>query len=426
MVGYHTESAGLPEHLGTNTTEPFFVPAYSGNYTFTIKNDPRESNGSKPATFMIIENVECNVWHQHYIEGKDNTSSPVFATSWAYEFSTDSKHIEVWVRVPDTLDMYEARIYLMANPKSGKGTILNNIPLAWEPGLYGEISDPYGGYNLESKEYRGLACASCEFHGQDMLVNFTSPYSGQTLYHLVFIGEHGSGTIEYLVKTEFGNVRLEPLTLPSRVYPHNDTEIAYISNATNLVDATLQYSTDGWISTTALTMELVDNRTCRVAIPEQEAGTSVSYRVTANDVIQNVLYASGVYTVKHSSTLNVSLLHSAVTIGDNITVRGYLSPPGEHLRIAVTFASLNITKSITCFTLENGSFTVSYRPEILGNWEVQAVFAGDNIRYESVSSHLTARVDEPSILVKYSLYIGGGVGAAIAVGVVVYFRKFRE
>jgi hypothetical protein len=375
---------------------------------------------------MIIENVECNVWHQHYVEGKDNSSSPAFATSWAYEFSTDSKHVEVWVRVPDTLDMYEARIYLMANPKSGKGTMLNNVPLAWEPGLYGEISDPYGGYNLESKEYRGLAYASCEFHGQDMLVNFTSPCSGQTLYHLVFIGEHGSGTIEYLVKTEFGNVRLEPLTFPSRVYPNNDTEIAYISNATSLVDATLQYSIDGWRNTTALTMELVDNRTCRVAIPRQEAGTSVSYRVTANDVIQNVLYASGVYTVKHSSTLNVSLVHNAVTIGDNITVRGYLTPPEEHLKITVTFASLNITKSVTCFTFENGSFIASYRPEILGVWEVQAAFAGDDIRYESTSPHFTARVDEPSILVKYSLYIGGGVGAVIAASVVVYFRKFRE
>ncbi|NWG10522.1 hypothetical protein HXY33_02040 [Candidatus Bathyarchaeota archaeon] len=426
MVGYHTESAGLPEHLGTSTEEPFFVPKTSGNYTFTIKNDPRESNGSKPATFMIIENVECNVWHQHYVEGKDNSSLPVFTTSWAYEFFTDSKHVEVWVTVPDTLDMYEARVYLMANPKSGKGVTLNGVPLAWEPGLYSEISTPYGGYNLESEEYRGLAYASCEFHGQDMLLNFTSSSSGPTLYHLVFIGENGFGTIEYLVKTEFANTRLEPLTVPGRVYPYNETVIAYTSNATDLVDATLQYSTDGWRNITALTMELVDNRTCRAVIPGQQAGTSVSYRVAANDVIKNVLYASGVYPVKYPSRLNISLSRNTIIIGENITVRGNLSLASESLRITVTFASQNITKSITSLTLENGSFTASYKPEILGTWEVQAFFAEDEFAYESASTTLTAKVDEPSIFAKYSLYIGGGVGATIVAGIIVYLKKSRQ
>lgn len=426
MIGYHTESAGLPEHLGTNTDEPFFVPQISGNYTFTIRNDPRESAGSKPATFMIIENVECNVWHQHDVEGKDNSNLPVLATSWAYEFFTDSKHIEVWVRVPDTLDMYETRVYLMANPKAGKGSTLNNVPLAWEPGLYGEISKPYGGYNLESKEYRGLAYVSCEFHGQDMLLNFTSPCSEQTLYHLVFIGESGAGTIEYLVKTEFSNTCLEPLVVPSRAYPYNDTVIAYTSNATDLVDATLQYSTDGWRNTAALTMELTDNRTCRTIIPRLQAGTSVSYRVTANDVMNNVLYASGVYAVKYPSTLNISLSRNVITMGENITVIGTLTPAGKTLQIRVTFSSQNISKSITSFTLDNGSFSISYRPELLGAWEVQAVFVEDESRYESESPLFTARVDEPPFLVKYSLYVGGGIGAAAIVSAVIYWRKSKE
>jgi hypothetical protein len=412
--------------LGTNTGETYFVPRTSGNYTFTIINDPRESNGSKPATFMTIENVECDVWHQHYVEGKDNRSLPVFRTSWAYEFFTDSKHIEVWVRVPDTLDMYETRVCLMANPKSGKGTMLNNVPIAWEPALYGEISALYGGYNLESQEYRGLAYASCEFYGQDMLLNFTSPCSGQTLYHLVFIGESGSGTIEYLVKTEFANTRLLPSIAPSRVYPQNDTLIAYTSNATDLVDATLQYSTNGWRDTTALAMEIADNRTCRAIIPGQQAGTFVSYRVAANDVLKNVLYASGVYTVKYPSALNISLSQNPVTIGENITVLGHLTPASESLRITVTFSSLNITKSMASFTLENGSFIISYRPEILGTWEVQAFFVEDEFRYESTSPLITGRVDEPSILVKYSVYIGSGVGATITVGIIVYLKKLRQ
>jgi hypothetical protein len=133
MEGYHTESAGLPEHLGTTVEEPFFVPKYSGNYTFVIVNDERESIGAQQATFMIIENVECNVWHGHYVEGKDEYSQPVFNTSWAFEFATESQYIEVWVKVPETLDMYEARLYLMTNPRLLNKTSLNDLPLAWEP-----------------------------------------------------------------------------------------------------------------------------------------------------------------------------------------------------------------------------------------------------------------------------------------------------
>ena len=42
----HTEAAGFPEHLGTTTNDALFTPNQSGNYSFVIKNDPRESQGA--------------------------------------------------------------------------------------------------------------------------------------------------------------------------------------------------------------------------------------------------------------------------------------------------------------------------------------------------------------------------------------------
>lgn len=425
MEGYHTEAAGLPEHLGTTTEEPFFVPKLSGNYTFVITNDPRESHGDQQATFMIIENVECNVWHEHYVEGKDNTSMPTLNTSWAFEFAAESQHVEVWVRVPETLDMYEARIYLMADSKSKNKTILNDVPLAWEPGLYGERDDVYGGYNLESKEYRGSAYASCEYYGQNMFLNYTSPNSGKELYHLVFIGEAGSGTIEFLVKTEFGNACLKPVGLPSKVYPENETEIAYVSNSTDLRNATLQYSINSWVNSTNVDMEILDNRTCRGVVSRQLAGAVVKYKVTANDVLENVLAANGSYPVKGALVLNMSLAHEIVTLGENLTVRGNVTPSTETLLITVYFSSANGTKQVTCYTRADGTFTASFKPEILGMWEIQARFDGDSTLYESATSQLTGEIVEPSILVQYSLYIGGGIGAAVIVGAVVYWKKSK-
>jgi hypothetical protein len=425
MEGYHTESAGLPEHLGTTTHEPFFISKHSGNYTFVVRNDPRESHGAEQATFMIIEDAETNIWHEHYVEGKDSDSEPVLNTSWAYEFATESKHVEVWVNVPQTLDMYEARLYLMADAKSANKTILNEVPLAWEPGLYADRDHSYGGYNLESKEYRGVAYANCEFYGQDMFLNYTSQNSGKSLYHLVLIGEHGSGEIQFLAKTDFNNACLKPLTVPQRVHPNDDSIVSYVSNSTGLKNATLQYSTNGWTNTTAINMDILNNRTCQATIPRQSAGTTVNYRVEANDTLENTLTAENSYRVKNELTLNMTLIREAVTLGENVTVQGNVTPVAAEIPITVYFNSGNTSKRIICYTEADGTFTASFRSDSLGTCEVQARFDGNAYLYESVSPWLSAQVREQSVLMRYSLYIGGGIGAAAIVGVIVFWRKSK-
>jgi hypothetical protein len=321
--------------------------------------------------------------------------------------------------------MYEARLYLMTNTEQKKGTLLNKVPLAWEQGLYGNRSEKVGGYNLESEECRGLACASCESYGQDMLVNFTSPYKGVSLYHLVLIGEAGQGNIGFLVKTEFGKASLRPSIVPFRGYPQNETVIAYSSNSTDLVNATLRHSADSWKNVTAVEMEIVGNRTCKATIPGQDAGSLVSYRVEARDVFESTLKANGSYWVKYPLTLNISLPRKTVTIGENVTVKGYVTPAAGDLAIMVVFSSKNESRVVVS-TFENGTFIASCRLDMLGSWDVQATFSEDDLRYGCVSSVLTVKVEEPSILVKYSLYIGGGLGGAAIIGAVVYVKKFRE
>jgi hypothetical protein len=337
---------------------------------------------------------------------------------------TESQYIGVWVRVPETLDMYEARLYLMTDPKMENKTALNGVPLAWEPGLLGERNGTVGGYNLESKEYRGVAYASCEFYGQDMFLNFTLPYLGKNLYHLVFIGEVGVGMIEFLVKTEFGNVCLKPSIVPVREYPYNDTVVAYTSNSTNLESASLNYTIDGWGNVTVVEMEIVDNKTCRAVISRQTAGTVVDYRVEALDVLLNVLAVNGSYSVKDASTLNISLTAEKVYVGENITVRGYLTPEAGGVPIIVQFDSANETREIACYTLENGTFTVNFAPNVTGLWGVQARFDGDDYVYGSLSPQLMVEVEEASLIVRYAPYIGG-IGAIAVIGIIIYVKKSK-
>lgn len=425
LEGYHTESAGLPEHLGTTVDDPLFIPDYSGNYTFIIRNDPRESIDSEEASLMIIERIACNAWHKHFLRGKEN-ELPILETSWAFEFQSNSQHVEVLIKVPETLDIYEGRIYLMANSQTDIGEFLNGYPLAWEDGLYGEKKDVFGGYNLDSEEYRGVAYASCEFHGQDMLVNFTSPYVGESLYHLVFIGEAGSGTIEFVVKTEFQDPCLKPLTIPERAYPHNDTVVAYTSNSTDLKNGTLEYSINNWKNTTTSEIEIIDNRHCRAVIPGQDAGTTVNYMIRTMDILENILITQGNYTVKHDSTLNLSIINEKCIIGENITFRGHLTPPNENLPVNIRFTSPNGSQYMTCYTFPNGTFKDSYRPKKIGIWKIEAEFKEDEFRYGTTSSDIPFKVTEPPLLVKYGIFIGGGLGAAFAVAVIIYIKKSRE
>ena len=134
----HTEAAGFPEHLGTTTDDPFFAPKFSGNYSFVIKNDLRESEGSQQATFMVIENLVTDMWHTVQIEGKNEQWIAKFTIPLGpYELMSNASYVELYVKVPNTLDMYEARLYLMNDAKS---LSINSYPLPWEPGLYANVT----------------------------------------------------------------------------------------------------------------------------------------------------------------------------------------------------------------------------------------------------------------------------------------------
>jgi len=340
LESYHTEAAGLPEHLGTTVDHPFFIPKQTGDYSFCVKNDARESSGAEAATFMLIEHVDSGIWYQRYMEGKVN-DEPVEETSWAYEFNTTSSRVEVWVEVPDALDMYEARLYIMTNPLEDEGSFLNGVPLAWEAGLYGNTSEIYGGYNLDSDGLRyNESMASCEYPGEDMLINFTAPVEGNLLYHLVFIAEHGEGSINFMVKTDFDAPELRLLDQAEKVNPDNETIIsAHVEEQFNLETVTLNYTIDDWATSTAVEMIASQNQTYNGTIPEQPAGTAVNYTVLARDTSGNNAEVRGSYEVKNSANITLDLSSSVVYYGENITVTG--STPVSGTNVTLTYTMLN-------------------------------------------------------------------------------------
>jgi hypothetical protein len=429
LESIHTPSAGLPPHLGDNVTTPYFTPKYSGNYTFVIRNNPAESQAAEAATFMLIQHVETNKWYQQYIQGTVNNQS-VQNTSWAFEFETSSKNIEITIKVPDTLDMYEARLYLMANPSQGKGTMLNNVSLAWEPGLYGNISGNFGGYNLDPKQYRGSAYASCEYPGQDMFINYTSPYSGESLYHLVLIGEVGEGVLSFAVKTDFQGPSIDTTNPPQRVLPEQQANMIFrVNGKTELSQVQVKYTKDNWNSSQTVTLALNQSRVYTASIPGQPAGTRVRYNITATDVVNNTCQYQGSYAVKYATVMNFTLKTKVWALGRNVTISGSIQPAAGNLTVQVTFTPSNgsIVQKIV-YTVANGTFFVSFAPNSTGKWTVEAECLEDNTHFGSASDTLEfSVVPESNFFGANSIYIYAGVGIMmVAVIAVVVIRRRRD
>jgi hypothetical protein len=417
----HTEAAGFPEHLGTTTDDPLFSPKLSGNYSFVIKNDLRESEGSQQATFMLIENLKTDTWNTVLVEGKNSNGLPGFRTSWAYELMSNASYVELYVKVPNTLDMYEARLYLMNDAKS---LIINSYPLPWEPGLYANVSSKIGGYNFESEGSRGIAYASCEYAGQPMFLNYSSTNKFTNLYHLVLIGEEGSGEIQFILKTHFANESLLPIIAPKTVFAGNATEISYSSISNSLEGATCFYTMNNWNTQTSLSMS-VDNHTCSVIIPGQEAGSIMQYRIEALDSLRNVLEASGNCTFKMASTLDFTITNERIRLGENITVSGFLSPVTNASAVRLIIFGVNFNKTLSCKIEPDGTFEASFRPPNSGNYSITAASLETPVSFGVDGPDFIFSVSEPPLYIKYFIPIIGVIVSGSVVGGLLYFFKFR-
>lgn len=421
LVSTHTQAAGIIENINSQQDPNLFIPAQSGNYSFVVKNDARESQGAQQATFMIMEKIECNQWYSVPIQGKnsDGTSNP--KTTWTYEFTTNASQVDVHLTIPSTLDMYEARLFLM---NDGSGPTENGYPLAVESGLYGNVTGKVGGYNFDTNGSRGVAYDSCEHMGDDMFLNYTATSAGTKLYYLSLIGEEGQGNVQFMIKTNFDNITLAPAKAIGKAYTGQTTDISYKTSGYSLEEANLSYTVDNWATTEFIPMT-VNNQTCTATVPGQNAGTTVKYQIDATDALKNSLSATGNYTVKTQPKLNITIAKGTVLTGQNITVSGRLTPSDGDSVVDISFMSANDAETVSCNVTASGNFTGSFGPQTAGDWSVLANSRETDTAWSCSSSQYLVTVNEAPLYVKYSLYIVIGLVAALAAGVAVYYLKFR-
>jgi hypothetical protein len=330
LLSTHTEAAGLLEQVSNDGLGRFYTPDASGVYYLTVRNDVLESFAAKPGTFMIIESIRTDEWHERWMEGKVD-EEPQPTTFWSYEFTTTAPRMRVLVDVPDTLDMYEARLYVMANPEAGMGERIRGIPVAWEPGLRSELEGFYGGFNLNQTGFRHVgAMASGERSGYDMVIDYTAQAEGEILYHLVLIAEYGIGNIEFIVQTDFDPPNITIIEAPEIVEALNPTSLEFeIYDQTEVTRIDFNYSTDGGESLRTLQPSPTGNGTLRVTFPLLDPGTTVEYIVEAEDAMGNIGEALVSFHAMETSTLEVGFGEEEIAAGEEAEIRRRLNPGGE-------------------------------------------------------------------------------------------------
>jgi hypothetical protein len=291
------------------------------------------------------------------------------------------------------------------------------------------MSGSYGGYNLDSEGWTfPHGVASCEYAGQDMLINYSTTYSVESLYHLALIAEYGSGNIRFMFKTDFSPPQIEILNLTDNVDSYTDYIISasIIDDISTIKNVQLSYTTDDWESSSSLTMLLREDDIFECTIPGQSEGKKVQYKIVAIDNAGNVGKMEGRYNVKKVTAINCNISHEEIELGNVINVNGVVSPSDENIAVRLMLSTPNGTmKEEIVYVGSDGNYAFYFQPDLIGYWHVQAIIDGNDLYNPSVSMSKSFHVIAEAEVFDFT-YIYVILGIMVPVVAVFIYRRRKN
>ena len=388
---WNTESAGLPEQVANDGKRQYFIPPLTGTYRFNIINDIRDSKDTEGAVFMLIEHIDVNVEYSQDLEGRDDDGSEVLLSGWAYEICTSAPRIRVFVDVPDSLDMYEVRLYMMANTEAEIGYDLHGIG-APTGDLFLGFQGQYGGFSTSCKGDRNIdAMDSCERSGMDMEFVYDTPNAynetGEIYYYLVLIAEHDIGTVKFYAQTDFSPPEIALAEPPEIGYAEEKTEIkASVQDEYDVRRVWAEYTDDEWETSDEVDFEK-EGDLWACDLPVFGVGDNINYKIHAEDKFGNTGSADSGFIVKKRTSIKCSI-DDVILMGDErAEIRGSTSLNSAPIMLQFTHA--DVSRSYSVATDENGDFDFVFKPDKIGDWEFQASFEGNDMEVPSESDIIT-------------------------------------
>jgi len=388
---WNTESAGLPEQVANDENHQYFVPPSTGTYKFTIVNDERDSKGYQSAMFMLLEHIDVNTEYSCYLEGRDMNGDEVLMSGWAYELETPAPKIKVFVDVPDNLDMYEVRLYVMTNHADEIGYEINGLGVPFGEFFLG-FKGEYGGFSTSCKGDRNIdAMDSCEHSGRDMEFIYDTPnsvnYTGSIFYYIVLIAEHEEGTVKFYAQTDFTSPNITLVDPPMLGYAFEETDIRVSTVDESEVERVwVSYVYDFGAKTDEVDLRR-GNEVWFGELPEFSGGDYVNYTVFAEDKFGLVGSINSGFLVKEKTEIDCRITNTYIVGDENAEIIGRTSL--ESTSIKLEFSNGVSTHNFNVITDENGEFLFEFRPDKVGEWSVQAVYDGSETEYPCVSNTIT-------------------------------------
>jgi len=390
FVSSHTESAGYPEQISNDEPGWYFTPEEDATYYICVRNDPNDSQEAEAATLMVIETIESDIFYRIDMEEPDD-DYVVPESSYAFEFITDQPRITVDVTVPNRLDMYEARLYPMANLADDVGDDIDGLITPWSPGLLGRLNGEYGGFNYDPQGYRNHdASDSCERNGEDMLIDFNSTYTDPVLYYLVLLAENGEGKVTFVLRTDFTPPNITLINPPSFIT--SDEPFTLTSTITDISEITsieFYMSTDGKTSWDNMPYSYAYGKYV-VEIPAQKKGTICDYYWEATDSLGNTGKKYGQAKAMNPTEIQMIVEPTSIYGGESVFTKGTIELGYADLVVNYTRGDKTVQFNVTAD--RDGDFTHTFMPNQVGEWSVTAIFLGDDVNWPSNSSALIFEV----------------------------------
>ena len=421
VVSINTESAGLPEQVANDKKHQYFIPTQSGDYRFLIYNDPKDSplGSADAADFMIIEHIEINTLYKKELFGKPRVGAeypPGYKIG--YEFNTTSPDFLLYIDVPDPvpvegitgLDMYEARVYPMANPEIDMGYNIQDLAVPLGKTLYEGGEDEqkkYGGYNTEIEGFRFSDMRiSCESAGVDMRkvidMQTTNKTEGNNIfYYLVLLAEYFQGEVQFYIKTDYSPVNLTLLDPPEVGYTKETTLIKVeAESVTNIDSMWIEYTTDSWRNSKRI--DLIEKPDYWLAaLPAFDLHDDIEYRIHAEDEIDNKGLIEGEFTVMNKVEIDFGVSSNIIQGGQTVEITGAATRPSINLKLNIEHDGN--TNSVNIWTDGDGDFTYDYTPAKIGEYVLTVSYAGDNDYHGAVSREKSFRVDKRKLDLIYAV-----------------------
>ena len=364
---------------------------------------------------MIIEHLEMNKRYELYLEGRPSPTQPYPDDYvWAYEFSTPNENFQLHVEVPDPdpkkgktgLDMYEIRLFPMANPSAEVGHYISGVGVPNGNLVTGEVEGQYGLYNTAISgdsfpEWR----ASCEYAGEDMDVVFGKPQHNVTelvletrevFYYMAMLAEYYHGTISFYVKTDYREVNVTIIESPEiGITGEEHRVVAEIQGPSLITSAWLNYTTDNW--RTEERIQLTEDYGIYDGwLPRFELHDSVQYRVYAEDEIDNSGVGESEFLVLDPVSLDIEADRLKVYGGESIELSGEAV---ESSKLLLKIEHSDNNEEISVNVDDEGEWSYVFIPQREGLYSAIVSFDGDDThpKAESMEIEFSMEKQRPEI-----------------------------